>query len=319
MHRLLKPAAAFLLAVSFSLAVYTQETVKKVVANPDGSYSVIEYPTNKEVVVTLLPRDGVSSTGTARVMRTTAGTKVFFDVAGAPADWKNVYAYAVDPTGSTTMLGPIEFSNGVGKAEFTTPMDKFMLFVSPAEGLTNYSPTTTYVFRSEVPKGYAIVPRAITDTTKAVASSQPVASSSSQPVASSSSQPVASSYEVPMLGVPKFSGKTTEVRFNFKGDLNGLEGKAYLKPKGGKTTIKMRFADMRKAPMNKRFVLWASAPDGSYTKLGQVINTGARDEGEIRSETAMADFGLMLTVEDVDVDRPTSTIYSPFTVITRPL
>ena len=303
MHRLLKPAAAFLLAVSFSLAVYTQDTVKKVVVNPDGSYSVIEYPTNKEVVVTLLPSDGVSSTGTARVMRTTAGTKVFFDVAGAPADWKNVYAYAVDPTGSTTMLGPIEFSNGVGKAEFTTPMDKFMLVVSPAEGLTNYNPTTTYVFRSDVPKGYAIVPRAITDTTKAVAGSQPVASS----------------YEVPMLGVPKFNGKTTEVRVNFQGDLKGLEGKAYLKPKGGKTTIKMRFADMRKAPMNKRFVLWASAPDGSYTKLGQVINTGARDEGEIRSETAMADFGLMLTVEDLDVDRPTSTIYSPFTVITRPL
>jgi len=303
MHRLLKPVAAFLFAVSFSLAVYTQETVKKVVANPDGSYSVIEYPTNKEVVVTLLPSDGVSSTGTARVMRTTAGTKVFFDVAGAPADWKNVYAYAVDPTGSTTLLGPIEFSNGVGKAEFTTPMDKFMLVMSPAEGLTNYSPTTTYVFRSEVPKGYAIVPRAITDTTKAVASSQPVASS----------------YEVPMLGVPKFNGKTTEVRVNFKGDLTGLEGKAYLKPKGGKTTIKMRFADMRKAPLNKRFVLWASAPDGSYTKLGQVINNGTRDEAEIRSETAMADFGLMLTLEDVDVDRPTSTIYSPFTVITRPL
>ena len=82
MHRLLKPAAAFLLAVSFSLAVYTQDTVKKVVVNPDGSYSVIEYPTNKEVVVTLLPSDGVSSTGTARVMRTAAGTKVFFDVAG---------------------------------------------------------------------------------------------------------------------------------------------------------------------------------------------------------------------------------------------
>jgi len=303
MHRLLKPVAAFLLAVSFSLAVYTQETVKKVVANPDGSYSVVEYPTDKEVVVTLLPREGVSSTGTARVMRTAAGTKVFFDVAGAPADWKNVYAYAVDPSGSTTLLGPIEVAGGVGKAEFTTPMDKFMLVVSPAGDLTNYSPTTTYVFRSEVPKGYAIVPRAITDTTKAVASSQPVASS----------------YEVPMLGVPKFSGKTTEVRVNFKGDLQGLEGKAYLKPKGGKTTIKMRFADMRKAPLNKRFVLWASAPDGSYTKLGQVINNGTRDEAEIRSETAMADFGLMLTLEDVDVDKPTSTIYSPFTVITRPL
>ena len=49
---------------------------------------------------------------------------------------------------------------------------------------------------------------------------------------------------------------------------------------------------MKMAPKDKRFVLWASAPDGSYTKLGQVINTGKRQESEIRSETALTDFGF---------------------------
>jgi hypothetical protein len=60
--------------------------------------------------------------------------------------------------------------------------------------------------------------------------------------------------------------------------------------------------------------LWASSPDGKYTKLGQVINTGERQESEIRSETALANFGLFVTVEDTDVTQPTSTIYAPFTI-----
>ncbi len=66
-------------------------------------------------------------------------------------------------------------------------------------------------------------------------------------------------------------------------------------------------------PKQKRYVLWAVAPDKTYTKIGQIINTGKRQEAEIRSETALKDFGLFVTVEDTDVAQPTSTIYSTFT------
>jgi hypothetical protein len=69
-----------------------------------------------------------------------------------------------------------------------------------------------------------------------------------------------------------------------------MDGKAYIDQGRGKTQVKMRFGDMKKAPVNKRFVLWAASPDGKYTKLGQVVNTGRGDEGEIRSETALKDF-----------------------------
>jgi hypothetical protein len=54
--------------------------------------------------------------------------------------------------------------------------------------------------------------------------------------------------------------------------------------------------------------------DGKFTKLGQVINTGGRQESEIRSETAMTDFGLFVTMEDADVVQPTSRTYSIFSV-----
>lgn len=281
----------------FAAAGLAQDTEKKVVVHPDGSYTVIEYPVNKEVVVNLLPTAGITgSTAVARVARTDDGTKIYFDVNGAPSDWGNVYAYAIDPEGSPTLLGPISFSGGVGKAEFTTPMRQFMLVLSPAEGMVSYDTATPYVYRSDVPQGYVVVPRKSHGNTRAAA------------VESS----VVSNYDVPLLNVPSFSGGTKEVKIKFTGDLTGLEGKAYIERKKGVSKVKMHFDDMKKVPAGKRFVLWASAPDRQYTKLGQVVNSGRREEAEINSETSLTDFGLFVTVEDADVGRPTSHIYSVF-------
>ena len=281
---------------SYGQTVTTTTSKTEVVQNADGTYSVIEYPVGKEVMVNLSPGVTVAgSKGVARIMRSATGTKVALDLTGVTGNTSSVYAYAVDPSGTPTLLGPVTIQNGIGRAEFTTPMNQFMVVLSPMETMTAYDPTTA-VYRSEVPQGFAIVPRVQTSTLKAVATGQEVAST----------------YDVPLLGVPKMAGKTTEVRINFTGELQGLDGKAYLKPEGGKTTIKMRFADMKKVPTNKRFVLWASSPDGQYTKLGQVINAGGRDESEIRSETSLTDFGLFVTVEDVDVMTPTSRTYSVF-------
>ena len=300
--KLLTLSLGAVLSVSAASAAYGQQTVttttKKtdVVQNADGTYTVIEYPVGKEVMVTLAPGTTVAgSKGMAHIMRSADGTKVAIDLSGVKGDTSNIYAYAVDPSGRPTLLGPVTLTNGTGRAEFTTPMNQFMVVLAPTESMTTYDPTSVY-YRSELPQGYAIVPRVQTDSLKAVATAESVGSA----------------YDVPMLGVPKMGGKTTEVRVKFSGDLQGLDGKAYLKPEGGKTSIKMRFGDMKKVPMNKRFVLWASAPDGTYTKLGQVINSGGRDESEIRTETALSDFGLFLTMEDVDVERPTSRIYSVF-------
>jgi hypothetical protein len=44
-------------------------------------------------------------------------------------------------------------------------------------------------------------------------------------------------------------------------------------------------------------VLWAVSPDNKYTKLGQVVNTGKRNEAEIKSETTLTDFGLLVTLQ----------------------
>lgn len=292
---------AVLLAGLTSIAIAQDPVTKKeIVVNPDGTYTVIEYPVGKEVMVNLVPGPTLTgSKGMARVVRAADGTKVYLDVSGVPATTTNYYAYAVDPAGKVSTLGPITFKNGMATTEFTTPLNQFMVVLSPMEGLTAIDPTTV-VFQSDVPAGYTVVPRQ-ESAVKAVVIANPAPMT-----------PAA--YKVPLLNVPGFGDKEKEVKIKFGGDLSGLEAKAYIDREEGMTKVKMHFDDMKKIPAGKRFTLWASSPDGKYTKLGQIINGGGRDEAAIESETALTDFGLFITVEDADVIVPTSTIYSVFTV-----
>ena len=125
--RSLKFGIAVVFALGMMLNVFAQETKTKVIQNADGSYTVIEYPVGKEVTINLTPVTTVTgSTGVARVMRGADGTKVWVDISGVPATTTNMYAYAVDPAGMPTLLGPITVTNGIAKAEFSTPMNQFM-------------------------------------------------------------------------------------------------------------------------------------------------------------------------------------------------
>jgi hypothetical protein len=310
---LVKLSGGLALSLVFSSFASAQDTTTKttttttttktaVVQNTDGSYTVIEYPVGKEVTVQLTPYNLQGASGSARVLRAADGTKIYMDLTGVTGDAKSYYAYAVDSSGMPTLLGPVMIENGIGKAEFSTPLNQFMLVLSPNQGVTSFSSDIPVTFRSAVPTGYAVVPVAVTS------------SGGGKSVATTAE--VASTYEVPLLNVPSFDrDKDREIRINFSGDLSGLKAKAYLSPtKDGVTKVKMRFDEMKNVPANARFILWASSPDGKYTKLGQVINNGKREESEIRSETALTDFGLFVTVENTDVEKPTSRVYSVFSV-----
>ena len=282
----------------------TKTTVKsEVVQNPDGSYSVIEYPVGKEVVVELSPATTMSGAkGLARVMRSDKETTVNFDLSGVGDTASSFHAYAVDPTGAVTYLGPVTSEKGMGKATFKTPLNQFMLVLSPNEGLTSFANDTPVVFRSSVPKGFAVVGNRAT-----------VPTGDDKQVAGTTT--VTSPYDVPLLGIAGFEKGETEIRVNFSGELEGLKGKAYVdNSKAGLTKIKMRFDDMKMAPKQKRYVLWAVSPTKEYTKIGQVINNGNRSESEIRGETALKDFGLLVTLEDKDVLQPSGKMYSTFSI-----
>lgn len=296
--------ATVAMVLSLGLSAVAQETkiIKKteVTQNPDGSYTVIEYPVGKEVTVTLTPVTTVTgSTGVARIVRAADGTKVLVDLSGIPAETTSMYAYAVDPAGIPTLLGPITVQNGIAKAEFTTPLNQFMLVMSPTEGLTAIDPATPVFYRSALPSGYAVVPKRVSED-RVVAVAPSVVN-----------RPAA--YDVPLLNVGTFGDDEREVKLKFGGELDGLEAKAYIDREKGMTKVRMHFDDMKKVPAKKRFTLWTYSPDGTYTKLGHVTNSGRRDEAEIRAQTSLTDFGLFVTAEDADVTIPTSRIYSVFT------
>src|SRR5918999_557896 len=168
----------------------TTTTQSTAVQNPDGTWTVVEYPVNKEVTVTLTPNNIPNATGTAKIHRMANGTMVNLDVSGL-TNVSNLNLYAVDPLNRVTLLGPVTVNNGIGTFSTTTPLDKFMLVLSPDANLTAITPQTNVLFRSAVPQGFAVVPLSSRDRDDGAAVGEKV-SAVSTPGATTS-------YTAPML------------------------------------------------------------------------------------------------------------------------
>jgi hypothetical protein len=274
----------------------TPTTVTKTVQNPDGTFTVIEYPVGKEVKITLDPVALKQSKGVATILRDDNGTRVILNVSDVPAEVNAINLYAVDDTGAITLLGPIEIANGAGTLTTTTPLSKFMLIASPEATLKAYDPTTKIFFRSAVPEGFAVIPH----TTNPVG--EKVSASTTE---GSTSMPA---YTVPMLNIPAYKkGDDTKMKIKFSGALTGSRANVFITPrKDGPNEVKLRFHELKDAPAGKVFTVWAISQENKFVKLGQIVNTGKRNEAEITSEVPLPDFGLLVTMEDA-----TGTLANP--------
>ncbi|HYY58672.1 MAG TPA: anti-sigma factor [Pyrinomonadaceae bacterium] len=314
--RLVSIAGAVLLSLTTAAMALAQETqttttttaagttVTQTTQNPDGSWTVVEYPVGKEVIVNLTPSTTIpGAKGTAKIMRMANGTTINVDLAGLNTDVNGLNLYAVDPLGHTTLLGPVTVNNGVGtfSATSTAPLDKFMLVLSPDANLTTYAPTTNVLLRSAVPQGLAVVPLA--------SSGERDGAAVGERVAATTTANTAPAYSAPLLGIPGFRrGTDTEMKINLSGAMTGSRANVYIEPrKDGPTTIKMRFHELKDAPAGQVYALWAVSPDNKYVRLGQIVNTGQRNEAQIQTETALQDFGLLITMES-EFSTPTGTI-----------
>ena len=306
-RRLLSFAGAAALVFAAAGAAFAQETqptqqtttvttqTTQAVQNPDGTWTVIQYPTDKEVVVDFTPSQTFSTAkGRARIIRAADGTKIALDLSGLPADAAAMNVYAVDPFGKVTLLGPVTIANGIATQTYTTPLDRFMLVLSPEANMTAYAPTTAYAFRSSVPQGFAVVPLNRPEGEK---------------VAATSTAGATTAYTAPMLNIPSFNrGSDTEVKVKLAGAMTGSRVNFNIEPrKDGPTVIVARFHELKESPAGQVYVLWAVSPDNKYTKLGQVVNTGQRNEAEIKSETTLTDFGLLVTLQS-EGETPTGDV-----------
>ncbi|HET7287460.1 MAG TPA: hypothetical protein VFI71_08320, partial [Pyrinomonadaceae bacterium] len=63
-------------AIALAQTTTTTVTQKTAVQNPDGTYTIIEYPAKKEVQVTLTPVNITGATGVATILRDDDGTRI---------------------------------------------------------------------------------------------------------------------------------------------------------------------------------------------------------------------------------------------------
>jgi hypothetical protein len=151
--------AAVILTLTLSALAFAQTTtttVTKTVQNPDGTYTVIEFPAKKEITLTLNPVTIQGATGVATILRDDDGTRIKLNLNNVPADVSALTLYAIDDKGMVTAIGPVTITNGVGTLQATTPLSRFMLIASPETALTAYDANTKIFFRSAVPEGFAV-------------------------------------------------------------------------------------------------------------------------------------------------------------------
>jgi hypothetical protein len=270
----------------------TVTEVTKTIQNPDGTYTVVEYPIGREVLVNLSPVGLSGARGTATILRDPSSTTIKLNLSSLPADLTLLNVYAVDPAGMVTPLGPMDVINGVGSFVTTTPLSRFMLIASPEASLQGYNSNTRIFFRSSIPSGLTIIPesrRALGEPVSVVTK-------------------VSSDYVVPMLGINSFRrGSKTKLRVDFSGAMEGAHANISIEPQkhGRATEVKMHFYDLKEAPKGQAYILWAVSPDNRFVRLGEIVNVRGRNEAEIRSETRLDDFGLLLTTEDLGTTKGT--------------
>ena len=298
--RLIAVLGAALLLLSLAVVSSGQvqtTTVTKVqtTQNPDGTYTIVEYPVGKQTVVTLNPVGLTGATGTATILRDANGSTINLNLSGLPTDVAGLNLYAVDPSGAVTLLGPIQVTNGVGTFTTTTPLSRFMLISSTDAALTAYDANTKIFFRSAVPTGLSVIPLSGAVGEQVAAVVAPT-----------------SDYAVPMLGIPTFKrGDDTKLKINFTGAMEGARANVFIEPhkRGTATEVRMRFHELKEAPKGTAYILWAVSPDNQFQNLGQIVNVKGRNEAEIKSEVSFNDFGLLLTTEDLGTTK--GTIITP--------
>src|ERR1700758_5624259 len=111
------------LAVAGAGQVQTTTVTKtQTVQNPDGTYTIVEYPVGKETIVNLNPIGITGATGRATILRDANGTTLKVNLTSVPTDLTALNLYAVDPTGAVNLLGPLEIKDGVATFTTTAPI-----------------------------------------------------------------------------------------------------------------------------------------------------------------------------------------------------
>jgi hypothetical protein len=268
-------SSAVFVAAQTTTVTQTPTTVTQTTQNPDGTYTVIEYPVGKEVQVAFTPISLTKSKAVGTILRDDNGTRVMLNVTDVPADVSAINVYAVDDAGVVTSLGPVVLANGSGKFSANTPLSKFMLIATPDSSLTAYDPNGTIYFRSAVPAGLTVIPH----TTVAAAATTPT---------TTVVQNADGTYSVIEYPV----GKETMVTLD-PVTITGAKGVATILRDDKGTRIKLNLTGLPNDLTG--LTLYAVDPGGAVTALGPITIT--KGVGTFASTTPLNRFMLVASPE----------------------
>lgn len=309
----MKATSLLLLGIALSLSTicaYGNYLATAATLNQDDAWTVIEYPERQEVAVELKPGGGMpDAKASARVMRTGNETTVKLEVSGASGSENPHQVYAVDSLGNATLLGTLTITDGAGTLDAKTALSKFMIVISPEDGLTAIGADTKVSFRSAVPEGFAVVPREVKNEVVGV---EPTSSSTVEPSTSSDvaqpTQPPAVEYDVPLIELASLK-RGSKLRVKLASEFGNAKATAVITPqKNGPTQITIRFTNLKEIPEGTQYILWQVGQDNSYTSLGHLTPGTRKGDSVINAETSATDLGLLITFENADASRPAGSM-----------
>jgi len=315
----MRRSSVMLLGMVLSLSVVCVYGHNRAIASSpvqDDTWTVIEYPEGREVVVelkagSLMPEAKAS----ARITRAGNETSVNIEVSGAAGAESAHQVYAVDSLGNATLLGTLTIADGAGTLNSKTALTKFMIVVSPETDLTAISPDTRISLRSVVPEGFTVVPREMkTEMASAESSTGVEPDTNAEPGTGSDeaepSQPAAREYDVPLLNIGSLKrGNNSKLRVKLSSGFENAKATVILNPqKSGPTQIKVRFNNLKEIPEGTQYILWQVGPDNSYAPLGHLTGGARKGELTISAGTSASDFGLLITFENADANQPAGSM-----------
>lgn len=310
---IMKAISLLVIGIALSLGAicaYGNYSAAAASLNQDDAWTVIEYPEGQEVAVELKPGAAMpDAKANARVTRSGNETTVKLEVSGASGSENAHQVYAVDSLGNATLLGTLTITDGAGTLDAKTALSKFMIVISPEDGLTAIGAETKVLFRSAVPEGFAIVPR---EARNEVATAEPTSSSTVEPGTSSDvaqpTQPPVVEYDVPLIELASLK-RGSKLRVKLASEFGNAKATAVITPqKNGPTRITMRFTNLKEIPEGTQYILWQVGQDNSYTPLGHLTPTAKKGDLLINAETSATDFGLLITFENADASRPAGSM-----------
>ena len=312
-ENIMKATSLLLLGIALSLSTicaYGNYSAAAASLNQDDAWTVIEYPESQEVAVELKPGAAMpDAKANARVTRSGNETTVKLEVSGASGSENAHQVYAVDSLGNATLLGTLTITDGAGTLDAKTALSKFMIVISPEDGLTAIGAETKVSFRSAVPEGFAVVPREAKDevTSTDVTSSSPVepniSNDEAQPTA-----PAVVEYDVPLIDLASLK-RSSKLRVKLASEFGNAKATAVITPqKNGSTRITIRFTNLKEIPEGTQYILWQVGQDNSYTPLGHLSPAAKKGDSIITAETSASDLGLLITFENADASRPAGSM-----------